>query len=559
MSWIDLPHLLTQQHATPLASSPVLKHSDLIADALAFAAGLQQRKVSCIAVYLLDAGDLAVALLGAWRAGVEVILPGDMQPQTQERLSSKADAFFSETQQLKAYFAEPMPAAELDLDAPLLTLSTSGSTAEPKLIQKTLRQLHNEVIELEALWGKELSTNTQIMGSVITQHIFGLLFRLLWPLCSGREFIRQHLPFAEELEQHSLQCVAENRPFVWVTSPALLKRMSDNLNWAQLSRVTQVFSSGGALLPETAELVHSRLQQSVCEIYGSSETGGIAWRKGGQIWQAFPSVALEQQENGALAVRSPWLAGAIEYTNDAVELLDAQQFILQGRLDRIVKLEEKRISLPYLEESLQQHPWVAECRLSVLENGRAYVAALVVLNELGMHHWRNGGRRTLVATLREHLAQFTVALALPRRWRFIEQMPMNAQGKVMQREVEQLLQQERPKLPHVLSAQAEQNEWTFQLRVPMDLLYFSDHFPATPVLPGVVQVDWALHLAQQYLSVPSMFAGMEALKFQQLVRPGDEVQLSLKYEAERGKLYFAFSMQDVACSSGRLLLVEAHG
>jgi 3-hydroxymyristoyl/3-hydroxydecanoyl-(acyl carrier protein) dehydratase len=33
---------------------------------------------------------------------------------------------------------------------------------------------------------------------------------------------------------------------------------------------------------------------------------------------------------------------------------------------------------------------------------------------------------------------------------------------------------------------------------------------------------------------------MEVLKFQQLVRPGDRIELHLRFDAERGKLYFAY-------------------
>jgi 3-hydroxymyristoyl/3-hydroxydecanoyl-(acyl carrier protein) dehydratase len=50
---------------------------------------------------------------------------------------------------------------------------------------------------------------------------------------------------------------------------------------------------------------------------------------------------------------------------------------------------------------------------------------------------------------------------------------------------------------------------------------------------------------------------MEVLKFQQLVRPGDRLQLTLRFDAERGKLYFAFRNGEAACSSGRILLGAA--
>ena len=78
------------------------------------------------------------------------------------------------------------------------------------------------------------------------------------------------------------------------------------------------------------------------------------------------------------------------------------------------------------------------------------------------------------------------------------------------------------------------------------------------MLPGVVQVEWAFNLGQQWLDLPPTFAGMEVLKFQQLVRPGDAIELHLRFDAQRGKLYFAYRNGVAACSSGRIQLVAQH-
>lgn len=230
------------------------------------------------------------------------------------------------------------------------------------------------------------------------------------------------------------------------------------------------------------------------------------------------------------------------------------RFELLGRLDRIVKLEEKRISLPMLEQALMDHAWVAETRLGVVQENRASLGALVVLSADGLHALRNQGRRTVTQTLRQHLSQHCEALALPRRWRLLRQLPLNTQGKLPQADVEALLLAPRPKAPEVLEQVEANGEWTLQLAIPPDLAYFSGHFPQTPVLPGVVQVDWALSLGQQLLKLPGPFAGMEVLKFQQLVRPDDRIELHLRFDQERGKLYFAYRNEAAACSSGRIVL-----
>jgi acyl-coenzyme A synthetase/AMP-(fatty) acid ligase/3-hydroxymyristoyl/3-hydroxydecanoyl-(acyl carrier protein) dehydratase len=558
MNWIKLEQLLLKAlPARAICAAPALDHAQLHAQALSVAAGLQAQGVKRLAVHLEDAADLAIALLGAWRAGVSVLLPSDLQPQTRQRWSSEVDLWLTdqaEDAQLNDFQQPALPAAQLDLDQCQLSLCTSGSSGEPKRIDKTLRQLANEVEALEQLWGADLG-EACIIGSVATQHIYGLLFRVLWPLCAGRPLVRKQLAFPEDMQRAS----REHPAFAWVASPALLKRMGDNLDWPALSPVRRVFSSGGALPAEAAQSLQQRLQQWPTEILGSSETGGIAWRQGEQLWQPFAGVELSQDADGALLIASPYLpAGHIEHTADAARIAADGRFELLGRLDRIVKLEEKRISLPMLEQALVAHAWVAEARLGVVQENRASLGALLVLSESGLFALREHGRRSLTEGLRKHLSQHCEALALPRRWRLVRQLPLNSQGKLPQAEVEALLLAPRPKAPQVLEQIESEGEWSLQLSVPPDLAYFSGHFPKAPVLPGVVQVEWALNLGRQLLNLGGAFAGMEVLKFQQLVRPGDEIQLHLRFDPERSKLYFAYRNDTATCSSGRILLDVEH-
>jgi acyl-coenzyme A synthetase/AMP-(fatty) acid ligase/3-hydroxymyristoyl/3-hydroxydecanoyl-(acyl carrier protein) dehydratase len=557
MNWIKLEQLLLK--ALPgraITDTPALDHAQLREQALSIAAGLQARGVQRVAVHLEDAADLAIALLGAWRAGVSVLLPADLQAQTRQRWSSEVDLWLSDhsdDSHLSDLLQPALPGVELDLDQCRLSLCTSGSSGEPKRIDKTLRQLANEVEALEQLWGANLG-EAWIIGSVATQHIYGLLFRVLWPLCAGRPFVRRQLAFPEDLQRAS----REHPAFAWVGSPALLKRMGDNLDWPALSAVRRVFSSGGALPADAAQSLQQRLQQWPTEILGSSETGGIAWRQGASLWQPFAGVELSQDSDGALLIASPYLpAGHVEHTADAACIAADGRFELLGRLDRIVKLEEKRISLPMLEQALVAHDWVAEARLGVVQESRAVLGALLVLSDAGLFALREHGRRSLTEALRKHLSQHCEALALPRRWRLVRQLPLNSQGKLPQADIEARLLAPRPKAPEVLEQVETDGEWSLQLSVPPDLAYFSGHFPKAPVLPGVVQVEWALNLGRQLLNLPDKFTGMEVLNFQQLVRPGDEVQLHLRFDPERGKLYFAYRNDTATCSSGRILLGAA--
>ncbi|HCA00059.1 MAG TPA: AMP-binding protein, partial [Pseudomonas sp.] len=80
MSWIALCELLTSGESRRVTDVPALSLGQVQQQALQLAGGLQRRNVRSLAVHLEDAAQLAIALLGAWRAGARVLLPADLQP-----------------------------------------------------------------------------------------------------------------------------------------------------------------------------------------------------------------------------------------------------------------------------------------------------------------------------------------------------------------------------------------------------------------------------------------------------------------------------------------------
>jgi 3-hydroxymyristoyl/3-hydroxydecanoyl-(acyl carrier protein) dehydratase len=108
--------------------------------------------------------------------------------------------------------------------------------------------------------------------------------------------------------------------------------------------------------------------------------------------------------------------------------------------------------------------------------------------------------------------------------------------------------------PTVLSERVDGNGAVIQVGVPSDLAYCAGHFPGEPIVPGVVHVKWALALARRALRVGGVFAGVEALKFHEVLRPGAEVTLELTYTTATAKLQFAFRRDRQRISSGRVLL-----
>lgn len=96
----------------------------------------------------------------------------------------------------------------------------------------------------------------------------------------------------------------------------------------------------------------------------------------------------------------------------------------------------------------------------------------------------------------------------------------------------------------------------YALTMSSDLLYFDGHFDQAAILPGVVQLHWAVHFGKEDLGVTGEFEGnMEAVKFQQVIRAEQTVTLELKYDKAKNKLHFKYFSGDVAHSSGRILMM----
>lgn len=93
-----------------------------------------------------------------------------------------------------------------------------------------------------------------------------------------------------------------------------------------------------------------------------------------------------------------------------------------------------------------------------------------------------------------------------------------------------------------------------QLFVPAELEYFKGHFPGNPILPGVVQVHWALQYSQLYLKTPYTIKKLEAVKFRNLILPSMLLHLNLALTAN-GKLQFRYDHEEEQMSSGRVLFV----
>ncbi|MFC7422168.1 AMP-binding protein [Iodobacter arcticus] len=558
--FISLDHLLRSSRAS---TYPVAKNAAQIIDYACFSKevarwqqAFSQHSGTRFALYFNDSATFAAALLGAWHAGKCVYLPSDALPATLQKLQEVVDGFAGDVPAaLSPISATPAQAngwQTLDLNAVMLVVYTSGSSGEPCAIPKKLSQLVSEVAALEACFGKQCA-GANVLATVSHQHIYGLLFRILWPLSAGRMFDTARLAFPEDIA--AALSVCSPAPAILIASPAHLKRLPEQLDW-QSQSLLAVFSSGGPLPVEALPACRTLLGSAPIEVYGSSETGGIAWRQRQQdhqtAWRTLPGIAI-RVEDDILYLRSPHLNDdAWQASSDRV-LLTPHGFELLGRSDRIIKIEEKRISLSAMEQALLATQLLNEVRLIALAGSRLSLAVVACPNEAGWRLVDKQGKRALNQALRDALADSTDASALPRRFRYIWAMPSNAQSKTTHAALLALFDPRRPEARLI-----ERSKDAAQLTIDVSASspFFDGHFTSAPILPGVAQVDWALCLARELFELPAQFLRMEVLKFQQVILPNSQIQLELKTlnKGEETTLTFKFVSAVGTHASGRIVL-----
>jgi 3-hydroxymyristoyl/3-hydroxydecanoyl-(acyl carrier protein) dehydratase len=519
------------------------------------------------ALYTDDAYPFAVLLFAMFHAGKQAWIAGNNRPGTAQQLQQHGcrligdwDAGLPFDYRLTSIDEPALSVSPLNPEETKLVIFTSGSTGQPKPIEKRLIQLQREIAVLEKQWGKRLG-DAEVLSTVSHQHIYGLLFRVLWPLSVGRCF---HSPIY--LNPETLVNNLHDTPACWVASPAHLKRLDQHSPWNGIAGLTAIFSSGGALHQTARQQIKVYSGQQVIEIYGNSETGGIGWRQHDTAWQLFDGLRLSCA-GGRWQLHSPYLKvspvptegeSELFQLDDHISLQDDGRFILHGRLDRIVKIEEKRLSLSELERRLTDTPWVADAFTLMIAKSRDVVGAALVLTETGLDHLKIVGRNAFIRQLRALLYQWFDAVVLPRKWLLLDNMPLTAQGKIDQHILKALLDPDNHKLPQVQGVCAMPTSVELTLRVTDDLIYFPDHFSSYPILPGVVQIAWAEHFGSLFFAIAQPFLRMEVIKFVKVIHPGDELKLTLNWNVSPDKLYFNFRSELGVHSSGRLIYAANH-
>lgn len=421
--------------------------------------------------------------------------------------------------------------AKLDIYKPRVYLYTSGSTGEPKAIAKNI---HNLVLEAEEVINEfELKNkNYTVISTTTMSHMFGLTMYFMVPFCAGLKINIQRVYYPDGLE-------TENS--IFVTSPTFLKTISKhNLSFTKSPKY--VISAGGKLSEEVFEYFENKL--NIIDIYGSSETGIIAFRTSKKLlFKTFKNVKIKAEED-SVRITSSFCYGGNCVINDKIEV-EKDGFLIKSRTDRLMKIYDKRVSAPALEDRLKDNSFVNDCY--VFKNGDKPVC-LCALSELGKEYLIENGTVGLTKNLKNFMNDFFEIV--PQRWKYIDEIPKKITGKINKHIIEKIFDI-NVSLPVILDRKIIENGIIYKIFFHKNCNFFNGHFPQYPIVPGVVQLYLAKELANVHFNLELGQGQWKRVKFANIIEQDSIVYLKLEYNLKN--VTYEYYFDDKKYSSGTFL------
>ncbi|MFO7560647.1 MAG: fatty acid--CoA ligase family protein [Desulfobacterales bacterium] len=315
----------------------------------------------------------------------------------------------------------------IDLNREFLFLFTGGSTGKPQVWPKTVRNLFSEVfyhIEKHAL-----SAQDRFVATVPPHHIYGLLFSVLVPFAVSAGIASETITFPQEI----VSAVQQQDATIMVSVPMHYKALCGHPIPDHSLRLA--LSSAGVLDKTDNERFCSLNHTGILEIYGSTETGGIAFRcraNGEAAFTAFDTIDIKIPDE-KIHVRSDYISPNVNrepdgyfQTGDCGRDLGGSRFELLGRSDGIVKIGGKRVDLQEIREKIMQLQEVQDAVIlsSPAPSGREAEITAVIEGDV------------TASAIRNHLATHLEPYARPRRYRIVPRIPKNRLGKIDMEQVE---------------------------------------------------------------------------------------------------------------------------
>ena len=322
------------------------------------------------------------------------------------------------------------PSDVLAPDTTWIYLFTGGSTGSPQIWSKSPRNLLLEAANLARAF--HIRPTDVILSSVPPNHIYGLLYSVLLPLLAGSSVSVRTPSFPREI----IQAMDETRATVLVSIPAHYRGLKEMRFPGH--RIHTAFSSAGALSEQDDRDFFNSTGIAVTEIYGSTETGGIAYRQRGAGQCAlrpfsYVDVRIDDER---LRVRSDFLSAELSTdaqgffsTADRVAPADQAGFEILGRADGIVKVGGKRVDLAQIRQSILDIAGVEDAYVLTVpvNSGRENEIIAVVAGRVEANR--------IMRKVKMALPPY----AAPRRVKVVDRMPLSAAGKYNREAIDKII------------------------------------------------------------------------------------------------------------------------
>jgi len=384
---------------------------------------------------------VAAALLASLNNGPELLLPYSFSGRTLAEMQQRTNftAAITDTPldlppeilllQPDTNGFEHNTVGYFDPENPLLRIFTGGSTGTPRIWAKTCGNIFHEAMFLTRSF--QITEQDCIVATVPPYHIYGLLFSVVLPLVSGASVVPETPSFPGEI----LQTIQKNRGTILAAVPAHYRA----LRHTPLTGLRLAFSSAGMLDGADNSSFQRQNSLGIVEVYGSTETGGIATRTRARGEDHFtPFAAVDWKiEAERLAVRSPYISPDLLLdgnnfflTADRVAACGDNGFLLLGRADSVVKVGGKRVDLDEIRTVLKRLPGVTDCVVLALEEKSGRERSIAALIEGTAEQGK----------LKADLIDRFESWSLPRTIKRVDQIPLLNNGKYDRTAIRRLLE-----------------------------------------------------------------------------------------------------------------------
>ena len=376
----------------------------------------------------------------------------------------------------------------------------------------------------------KFSPDTIFVSTVSDEFMYGTTFTVMLPKALNCKVDGERVVYPEDIKDYE--------KFVFVSTPSFLEKLA-KYNYT-FKHNPEMIISAGAKLDDKIFGYLEKISKGVTEIYGSTEAGVVAYRqKHNAKLQFFENVKYINN-----TISSPYFDEPELELNDELEFFE-DGFIVKGRNDRIVKIQEKRISLDEIERDLNKSNLVEKSYCLKLDDK---LCSAIILNNEGEKLLENFGKLELVKAIKKSAP---LNIITPKKWRFLTNLPTNERGKIDGARVKEWFNT-NVTYPNIIKLENDGLNAEISLIFPKNSNFFKGHFPDFPILPGVVQLFFAKEFARDIFNLNFVPQKTKKVKFSSIIKP--EMKVKLILTKNENSIDYKYTDDEKTFSSGTFVL-----